>query len=146
MLLLGDDIHSPSLSQLVVARYLESGAYRDQVERARGSYRHQYEQLVAAVDDELGSIATWVEPLGGGHLWVTLDVAIDERELADEALRHGVAYAPGGAMRIERSRDLSLRLSYGYLEPDQMREGVRRFAAAVDRVRSRTPRAEAVPV
>jgi DNA-binding transcriptional MocR family regulator len=142
----GDDIHSPSLTQLVVARYLATGAYPAQAERARRFYRDQCEHLIAAVEDELGSIATWVDPLGGGHLWVTLDLSVDERELADEALRQGVAYAPGGAMRIERSRDLSLRLSFGYLEPDEMREGVRRFARAVERVRSRAPRAEAVPV
>ncbi|MGH2952914.1 MAG: PLP-dependent aminotransferase family protein [Solirubrobacterales bacterium] len=142
----GDDIHSPSLTQLTVARYLGSGAYAGQAERARRFYREQSEHMIEAVEDELGSIATWIEPLGGGHLWVTLDLSLDERELADEALREGVAYAPGGAMRIERSRDLSLRLSYGYLDPDQMREGVRRFAAAVERVRARAPRAEAIPV
>ncbi len=141
-----DDIHSPTLTQLVVARYLASGAYPAHTRHARNHYRERYEALVAALEDELGSIAHWVEPLGGGHLWATLDLPLDERELADEALRHGVAYAPGGAMRVERSRDLSLRLSYGYLEPDQLREGVQRLAAAIESVRDRAPRAAAVPV
>ena len=142
----GDDIHSSTLTQLVVARYLASGAYPEQAERARDFYREQCGHVTRAVEAELGQIASWIEPLGGGHLWVTLDSPLDERELADEALRQGVAYAPGGAMRIERSRDLSLRLSYGYLEPDELREGVRRFAAAIERVRARAPRSEAVPV
>jgi 2-aminoadipate transaminase len=142
----GDDIHSPTMTQLTVARYLASGAYPEQAERARLFYRDQCQHVIDAVAAELGPIASWVEPLGGGHLWVTLDVPLDERELAGEALRQGVAYVPGGAMRIERDRKLSVRLSYGYLAPDELREGVRRLAVAVERVRSRAPRAEAVPV
>jgi 2-aminoadipate transaminase len=141
-----DDIHSPTLPQMAVARYLASGAYPEQAERARAHYRRGYEALVEAVAGELGDRASWSEPLGGGHLWVTLDLSLDERELADEALRHGVAYAPGGAMRVERSRELSMRLSYGYLDEAQLAEGVRRLARAVDAVRRRAPRAVAVPV
>jgi DNA-binding transcriptional MocR family regulator len=142
----GDDIHSPTLPQLTVARYLASGHYPAQIDRAREHYRHGMATLCEALDSELGSLASWTEPLGGGHLWLTLDLPLDERELADEALREGVAYVPGGAMRIERSRDLSMRLSFGYLDDDEAREGVRRLARAVENVRRRAPRAVAVPV
>ena len=141
-----DDIHSPTLPQLIVARYLASGAYPEQVERARDHYRRGYEALAESVESELGSPASWIEPRGGGHLWVTFDLPLDERELADEALRQGVAYAPGVALRIERSPDLSMRLSYGYLNADELREGVRRLAKAIAIVGSRAPRAVAVPV
>lgn len=141
-----DDIQSPTLTQLIVARYLASGAYPGQAERAREHYRRGLEATTEALEREFGALAQWVEPLGGGHLWVTLDLPIDERQLADEALRRGVAFAPGGAIRTERSRDLSLRLSFGYVEPEQIREGVRRLATAAETVRSRAPRAEAVPI
>ncbi|MGH2986379.1 MAG: PLP-dependent aminotransferase family protein, partial [Solirubrobacterales bacterium] len=71
---------------------------------------------------------------------------LDERELADEAVRRGVAYVPGGAVRIERRPELSMRLSFGYLEPDQLAEGVRRLAAAASSLRSRPARREALPI
>lgn len=142
----GDDIHSATLPQLVAARYLTNGAYAAQVEAARDFYRERCEILIELLEAELGELASWVEPLGGGHLWVSLDLPLDERELADEALRQGVAYAPGGAMSIERQRELTLRLSYGYLEPEQLAEGVRRLAAAIDAVGSRAPRAASVSI
>jgi 2-aminoadipate transaminase len=142
----GDDIHSATLPQLAVARYLASGHYPAQLHRAREHYRHGLETLSEALDSEFSSLASWPDPLGGGHLWVTLDLPLDERELADEALREGVAYVPGGAMRVERSRELSMRLSFGYLDDDEVREGVRRLARAVEGVRRRAPRAVAVPV
>ena len=77
---------------------------------------------------------------------MTLDSPVSERDLVGEAWRQGVAYAPGGAMRIARSQDLSLRLSYCYLEPDEMDEGVRRIAASVRALSLRPSARAAGPV
>jgi DNA-binding transcriptional MocR family regulator len=141
-----DDIHSPTLTQLAVARYLASGAYPAQAERARAFYGERLDVLRVAVDEHFGSLASYVPPLGGGHLWLRLDSDVDERELADEAIRQGVAFVPGGAVRIERRPELAMRLSYGFLEPDQLVEGVRRIAAALGALRARPSRRSAVPI
>jgi 2-aminoadipate transaminase len=140
------DIHSPTLTQLAMARYLATGAYPAQAERARAFYRERLAALEESIERHLGSIASYLEPLGGGHLWVGLDVAVDERELADEAVRHGVAYIPGNALRVEERSDLNMRLSYGYLAPEQIDEGLRRLAAAIGTLRRRPARRQAVPV
>lgn len=141
-----EDIHSPTLTQLAVADYLAKGAYPAQAERARDFYREGRDVLLEALADEFGSVASYVHPLGGGHVWATLDLPLDERELADEALRQGVAYAPGIAMTVDRPRALSMRLSYGYLEPDELVEGVRRIARAARALQARPRRRAAVPV
>ncbi len=85
-------------------------------------------------------------PLGGGHLWVTLDSAVSERDLVEEAQRQGVAYAPGGAMRIARSPHLSMRLSFGYLSPEDLDEGVRRIASSLRALGARPARRVAGPI
>jgi DNA-binding transcriptional MocR family regulator len=141
-----DDIHSPTLTQLMVARYLASGAYAEQSKHARAFYKERLEALASAIDEHLGPIASYLTPLGGGHLWLQLDADVDERQLADEAVRQGVAYVPGGAVRIERRPELALRPSFGYLEPDELAEGVRRLAAAIAALRSRPSRRQAVPI
>lgn len=140
------DIHSPTLTQLAVARYLATGAYPAQAERSRRFHRERLEAMQESIATHLGPIASYTEPLGGGHLWLELDLALDERELADEAVRHGVAYVPGGALRIEERPELQLRLSFGYLDPDQIDEGLRRLAGAIDALRARPARRQAVPV
>jgi 2-aminoadipate transaminase len=141
-----DDIHSPTLTQLAVAHFLATGAYPAQAERARGFYRERLEGMQESIETHLGSTSTYVEPLGGGHLWLRLDLPLDERELADEAVRHGVAYVPGNALRVEEGPDLHMRLSYGYLDPQQIDEGLRRLALAVRSLRGRPARRQAVPV
>ena len=141
-----DDIHTPVLSQLVTAEYLARGHYPAQLERAREHYRRGREAMEESIDRHLGGIAHYLEPLGGGHVWVTLDSPVSERDLVDEAWRQGVAYAPGGAMSVARTQDLCLRLSYCYLEPEEMDEGVRRLASALQALSTRTARRAAAPV
>ena len=140
-----DDIHSATLTQLVAARFLSDGGYPEQVGRAVGFYRERHDVLLEAVEQHFDRVATVSRPLGGGHLWLTFRDALDERDLYDEAVRQGVTFLPGGAMMAERPRATQIRLSYGYLEPDELREGVRRLAVAVRAVRPR-PRREALPI
>jgi len=140
-----DDMHSPTLTQLVAARFLAEGHYQPQVDRAISFYRERCETLLAAVERHLDPATTFVRPLGGGHLWLTFRDALDERDLYDEAVRQGVTFLPGGAMMAERPRTTHIRLSFGYLDPDELDEGVRRLAVAVRAVRPR-PRREALPI
>jgi 2-aminoadipate transaminase len=140
-----DDMHSPSLTQLIGARFLAGGHYERHVEHATEFYRERRDALLAAVQRDLEPVASVVRPLGGGHLWVTLDSPLDERALYREAVgSHGVSFLPGGAMMPERPRGAHMRLSYGFLDPDQLAEGARRLAVAIRAMRrsGRLARAE----
>ena len=140
-----DDMHSATLTQLVAARFLAEGHYGPQIERATAYYRERCDALIAAVERHLEPVVSFVRPLGGGHVWLTFRDALDERDLYDEAVRQGVTFLPGGAMMAERPRATHVRLSFGYLDPDELAEGVRRLAVAVRAVRPR-PRREALPI
>jgi DNA-binding transcriptional MocR family regulator len=141
-----DDMHSASLTQLIGARFLAGGHYERHIEQAADFYRERCDALVAAVDRELEPIASVTRPLGGGHLWVTLDEPLDERVLYREAVSsYGVSFLPGGAMMPERPRRTHMRLSYGFLDPEQLAEGARRLAVAIRAMRRSGRPARAVP-
>ena len=141
-----DDIHSPVLNQLVAAEYLAQGHYPAQLERARRHYRRGRTALEESSARHLGRVAHYLEPMGGGHIWLNLDASVSERDLVDEAWRQGVAYTPGGAMSLARTQDLSLRLSFCFLEPDEMDEGVRRLASALETLSVRPARGMSAPI
>jgi DNA-binding transcriptional MocR family regulator len=126
-----DDIHSATLTQLALARFLAAGEYPDHLERARAFYRERRDALVDAARRHLSGLATVPTPAGGGHLWLTLSVPVDEGELMTESVRNGVTFVPGAAMLPEPGVGTHLRLSYGFLDPDRISEGVRRLARAI---------------
>ena len=84
-------------------------------------------------------------PVGGHHVWVTLNRPVDERALYAEAVRHGVTYVPGATVVAERPLETSLRLSFALIDPPELDEGVKRFARALREVRRRDRRVANVP-
>lgn len=131
----GDDIHCVTLTQLAIARFLAAGAYEEHLGRAVPFHAERRDVLLDAIERELGTIASFTRPLGGGHMWVTLDEPLDERDLYEAATRNGVDFLPGGGMTPTRPLQTHMRLSYCYLDPQELREAARRLAVAVRETR-----------
>jgi DNA-binding transcriptional MocR family regulator len=142
----GDDLHSATLTQMIAARFFAEGGYERQLARAVPFYRERYGAVWDAVDEHLGGIVRIRRPVGGGTVWLTLYEPLDERELYAEAVRHGVSFLPGGAMTPDRPTRTHARLAFGYADPPELREGVRRLAAAIRAVGRAQPRREALPI
>lgn len=141
-----DDMHSATLTQLALARFLAAGEYQGHIERARAFYLERRDALLEASTKHLGGLATIEEPDGGGHLWLTLSVPVDEGELMTEAVRNGVTFVPGAAMIPEPAAGTHMRLSYGFLDPGQLAEGVRRLARAIRSMEKQPRVSEALPI
>jgi DNA-binding transcriptional MocR family regulator len=134
-----DDAHGTTLTQQLTAGFLAKGLYPAQLARALSRYREGRDALVAALESELGAMAQFARPAGGGHVWVTLRQPLDDARLYREALAGGVTFVPGAAMLVERPRATHLRLSYGLPDPASIGEGVRRLAQAIRLVGREAP-------
>lgn len=127
-----DDMTSATLPQLVAAEFLARGLWPAQLERSIDLHRVRCDAMLEAIDEHLTGVAELTyEPLGGGHVWVRTLQALDERLLYGEAVQHGVNFVPGGATVPGRPEDTFMRLSFSFLEPDAIREGVRRLGEAI---------------
>jgi 2-aminoadipate transaminase len=132
------DVHTSSLDQHIAVRYLQSGAHERQLQRVLPYYRERRDALLEALATHLAGEYTAPYPIGGHHVWVTLNRRLDEQALRAEALRHGVAYIPGGAAVAQPTGRTSMRLSFPLLDADQLHEAVRRLARATESVRRRS--------
>ncbi|SCF31490.1 Aminotransferase class I and II [Streptomyces sp. LcepLS] len=92
--------------------------------------------LATALARRLPEAAPARVPTGGYHLWLPLPEGTDESALAAEALRRGVAVAPGRPYHPAEPDRPHLRISYGGVaDGDELEEGVRRLAEAFAAVR-----------
>ena len=92
------------------------------------------------------AITPITEEPNGGHLWLTLDLPLDESELMTEAVRNGVTFVPGAAMLPEASHLTHLRLSYGFLDEEKLVEGTKRLGRAIRSLAKRPAVSEALPI
>ena len=63
-----------------------------------------------------------------------------------EAVRNGVTFVPGAAMLPEASHLTHMRLSFGFLSPEQLTEGTKRLARAIRHLQKRPRVSEALPI
>lgn len=135
-----EDFGSGHLSQNVVATVLSNGTYDEHVKNLQNSYRTKRDAMLSAADEFFADISgvTWLRPNGGLYVWMTLPDSIntgfDSKLFHNATQEHKVMYVPGELCYPSRWSDRprnQMRLSYGVLTPEQIREAMKRLAAAV---------------
>jgi len=122
----------PNFTQFVVADYLRTQPWQDQIKVFRELYRERRDAILDALAAHFPAAATWTKPAGGFYTWVTLPPGLDAKEMLPRAVTARVAYVPGTAFYADGSGASFMRLSYCYPEPERIREGVRRLAGVIE--------------
>lgn len=115
-------VSGPRFLQLAVARYLASGSYETHLRAVRRKYQSRKEAAMSALHSWEGS--TWTKPSGGLSTWVTVPEGCRTSALYVKAIERGLAFAPGRLFLTAGDPDRHLRLSYGRLEPETLREAI----------------------
>jgi DNA-binding transcriptional MocR family regulator len=124
------DLHTPSFTQEVATRYLDSGRLEPHLARVRAAYRERRRALCAALQEAFGAALEFREPEGGMFVWARFTDGTDTRALLPRALAAGMAFVPGDAFYAEAAPRDRLRLSFTTETPARLREGVARLHAA----------------
>lgn len=99
-----------------------------------GVYRAKRDAMLEALEEHLAGVATWSRPRGGLFIWVRLPDGIDTTKLLEAAHAAGVTYLPGTNFSPEGKGANCLRLSFAYLSPEKIREGIGVLARVVKAV------------
>ncbi len=126
---------SPGMvSEAIVHQFCVSGDIDRSIATVSTALAERAGLLAAALREHIAG-ARFTEPDGGYFLWVELPDDIDVELLLPAAAQRGVAVVKGSDFLLEGGTH-ALRLAYSAVTADQVDEGVRRLAAAIDAVRS----------
>lgn len=128
------DLQTGSLDQRVVFEACRRGVLARRVPELRRYYQAKRDVMVTALRERFGEAVSWPTPRGGFFLWAALPQPIDSTRLVARAVEHGVIYVSGDAFFVDSAGrfDRSLvRLSFSAPSHEDIREGVRRLASAV---------------
>jgi DNA-binding transcriptional MocR family regulator len=124
------DLHTPTLTQMLAARWLQSADFGANLARIRALYRERRDVMVEALERELPGLH-FTRPLGGLFVWLQLPAGIDARELLRRCLERQVAFVPGASFFAGNPQPNTARLNFSNMPPERIREGIRRLAAAL---------------
>ena len=112
---------------MIVARWLATTPWEEQVKRFREVYRERAEAMLKALDEHAPPGITWTRPTGGFYVWVGLPDELDASDLLAKAINHRVAYVPGRGFYADGSGGRQLRLCYSFPTPARIHEGIERL-------------------
>lgn len=125
------DYGASSLSQLVMAEFLESGMYDEYNAFLRNELRRRRDAALDVLNKRFRSIASWQVPDGGFYIWLTLKETIHMEFIFRAAAKAGILINPGDIYDFRRNN--SLRLSYSYTTPEEFREAALKLADVIER-------------
>ncbi|WP_020472139.1 aminotransferase-like domain-containing protein [Zavarzinella formosa] len=136
------DFGSNNLSQHVLNRLLETGAYAAHVLELRKVYREKRNTMLSALEEHFGDLpgVSWTHPRGGMFVWFTMPEEIatsPNSPFLKAAIKEGVLYIPGEFGYVSETGEKprsEARLSYGDASLAMIREGVKRLRHAADAV------------
>ncbi|MCI0520294.1 MAG: PLP-dependent aminotransferase family protein [Chloroflexi bacterium] len=102
---------SPTISQIVVADFMQSGGYDHHLRRIRREYARNVELMSDAVMRYFPEGIRLTRPGGGFVLWVQLPEAVDSLELYRRALAAKITLAPGTVFSATRQYSNFVRLN-----------------------------------
>jgi DNA-binding transcriptional MocR family regulator len=107
-------IATPSLPQLVVANFLESGGYDRYLRRLRLAFSEQVQAMSQAIAKYFPSGTRLTRPAGGYLLWVELPKAVNTLKLFRQALAENITILPGRIFSTSGHFQSHIRISCGY--------------------------------
>jgi len=106
---------APSLPQLVVAEYLESGGYDRHVRRLRAMLACQMESVRQAIAKYFPAGTRISRPAGGYMLWIELPSKVDALKLHRAALAERISILPGRLFSATGRYKNYIRINCGHV-------------------------------
>ncbi|HYK73959.1 MAG TPA: PLP-dependent aminotransferase family protein [Pseudoneobacillus sp.] len=120
------DNGSPLLNQKIFHHYFFSERMQKHLDKPRIALAIRKEIM----EEELKNTGwEWESPKGGLNLWVQLPQCIPMEKLLAKSIEHSLSFVPGTICDPRREFHSTIRLSYSYINEQQIRIGLQRLVA-----------------
>ncbi len=117
-------IATPSLPQLVVAKFLESGGYDRHLRSLRTAFSDQVQAMSKAIAKYFPSGTRITRPAGGYLLWVEMPKKVSALKLFRQAIAQKITIIPGGIFSASGHFQSHIRISCGHPWSDEIDRAV----------------------
>ncbi|WP_196606860.1 PLP-dependent aminotransferase family protein [Pectinatus frisingensis] len=124
----GADLHTSSISQREISKYIELYDFDEHIKKIINVYRERRNTILSAMQENFPAEVKFTRPQGGLFTWVELPLHINGKELLMHCLRDNVAFVPGEPFFPDRKVFNAIRLNYSNMPKDRIVLGIRRIA------------------
>lgn len=125
------DACSPSYTQMLAHKFVESGAVYQYIDSIRIEYKERAEAMVAALQKHLPKGVEFTAPRGGFYIWLHLPEHLDSTEILKTAIEKGVVFVSGKTFDPHGVINNTMRLSFCNTSIDKINEGIPLIVEAI---------------
>jgi len=118
------NLAAPSLSQKVVARFLENQGYDRHLRGLRKTLQCNINRTVRIIQEFFPQGTRVTTPAGGFVLWVALPKSVNALELYSRAAAHRLSFAPGPLFSARKAYEHCIRITCGYPWSPELEAGL----------------------
>jgi Transcriptional regulators containing a DNA-binding HTH domain and an aminotransferase domain (MocR family) and their eukaryotic orthologs len=122
------DLHSSTLSQRKIAKYIEMYDFDANIEKIKATYKKRRDTMLKAMEKEFPAGVQFTHPKGGLFTWVELPSWMNARDVLVKSLEKKVAFVPGGAFYPNGGMENTMRLNFSNMPEDRIEIGIKRLA------------------
>ena len=126
------DQHSPAIDQATLARFLEEGYFLSHIKRMRKLYAERREFFIENFNELLGKHFVLEVPEAGLHFVAWLRRKDDLPLIMEACAQIGIRPTPLSSCFIHAETDPALTFGFAAWTRPQIREGLRKFSAALE--------------
>lgn len=124
----GLDLHTSSLSQRELSRFLDTYDFDEHIEKIKQVYKKRRDLMVDTMASTFSDKIQYNIPNGGLFFWVTVPEYIDTKEVLLKSIEKHVAFVPGESFFPNSKKKNTLRLNYSNAADEDIVIGVTRLA------------------
>jgi len=129
------DAGSNTLAAAIVAEFYRDGIW-PHTKMGNEALKFKRDLTLQGLAESLDDLCVWSMPVGGLFIWVRLPDDIDRQRLMERASEKGFRYLPGIAFHFENADVPYLRLAFGHLTEQQIRDGIPLLAQSIRETRT----------
>jgi 2-aminoadipate transaminase len=137
----GANLHTSAMDQSILAGFFARHTYeefRALIRENCGIYRRNRDAVLAAARKHLPADIRYTIPAEGMFLWFEMSEGFDAgRMMAADGMELGVLLIPGESFSTTGGLKNYMRASFSMIAPEQVEEGMIRFARMIERERKR---------
>src|SRR5262249_48939990 len=126
-----DNGTSPFVSRIIAA-YIEGGTLEPHIDKMCGVYKAKCDAMLSTLAETCSNLATWTEPEGGFFIWLTFPESVKLADVLRCCDEEAVAVVPGTSFYADGQGQHNIRLAFSNVAEDEIVEGTRRLARALD--------------
>lgn len=128
-----NDMHTPSLTQLIVYEYCKRGLLEPHLKECCQLYAGKRDLMLSLLKQYFPKDMRWIKPDGGLFLWSKLPEGYSAMRLLDYALPAKVAYVPGDSFFADGKGINTMRLNFSNAADEIMEPGLKLLGEQINR-------------